>query len=118
MRLFGYTLLAFRSLRAHMLRSVLAVFGITIGIAAVLIVVAVAEGARAEISRQIGSLGSNLLLVQPGAQVAQGVRQQAGTMLSLTTADALAMAREGDAGGDAARAALALATFGERLEFL
>jgi putative ABC transport system permease protein len=94
MRAFGYIFLALRSLRAHMLRSILAIVGIVIGIAAVLIVVAVAEGARAEISRQISSLGSNLLLVQPGAQVAQGVRQQAGTILSLTTADALAVGRE------------------------
>ncbi|MEK9278679.1 MULTISPECIES: ABC transporter permease [unclassified Bradyrhizobium] len=94
MRSLGYVYLAFQSIRAHMLRSVLAVTGIVIGIAAVLIVVAVAEGARAEISRQINSLGSNLLLVQPGAQNAQGVRLQAGTVLSLTTTDALAVARE------------------------
>jgi putative ABC transport system permease protein len=94
MRVFGYISLAIRSLCAHLLRSVLAVTGIVIGIASVLIVVAVAEGARAEISRQISSLGSNLLLVQPGAQIRQGVREQAGTILSLTTADALAIARE------------------------
>jgi len=94
MRLLSYVRLAFRSICAHILRSILAVTGIVIGIAAVVIVVAVAEGARAEISRQINSLGSNLLLVQPGAQLAQGVRQQAGTILSLTTADALAIARE------------------------
>lgn len=94
MRSFSYIYLAFRSLRAHILRSILAVTGVVIGIAAVLIVVAVAEGARAEVSRQINSLGSNLLLVQPGAQVAQGVRQQAGTILSLTTGDAIAVARE------------------------
>jgi putative ABC transport system permease protein len=94
MRSFSYIALALRSVRAHALRSMLAVTGIVIGIAAVLIVVAVAEGARAEISRQISSLGSNLLLVQPGAQVAHGVRQQAGTILSLTTADAVAIARE------------------------
>src|SRR5690349_7491992 len=94
MRSFSYVRLAFRSVRAHILRSILAVTGIVIGIAAVVIVVAVAEGARAEISRQINSLGSNLLLVQPGAQVAQGVRQQAGTILSLTATDAVAIARE------------------------
>ena len=94
MRSFSYIYLAFRSVRVHILRSILAVTGIVIGIAAVLIVVAVAEGARAEVSRQINSLGSNLLLVQPGAQVAQGVRQQAGTILSLTMSDAIAVARE------------------------
>lgn len=94
MRTFSYIYLASRSVSVHILRSILAVTGIVIGIAAVLIVVAVAEGARAEISRQISSLGSNLLLVQPGAQLAQGVRQQAGTILSLTTGDAIAVARE------------------------
>ena len=94
MRSFSYIYLTFRSVRVHILRSILAVTGVVIGIAAVLIVVAVAEGARAEVSRQINSLGSNLLLVQPGAQVAQGVRQQAGTILSLTMGDAIAVARE------------------------
>ena len=94
MRSFSYVYLALQSVGTHILRSILAVTGIVIGVAAVVIVVAVAEGARAEISRQINSLGSNLLLVQPGAQVAQGVRQQTGTILSLTTADALAIVRE------------------------
>ena len=94
MRSFSYIYLAFRSVRMHILRSILAVTGVVIGVAAVLIVVAVAEGARAEVSRQINSLGSNLLLVQPGAQIAQGVRQQAGTILSLTMGDAIAVARE------------------------
>src|SRR2546430_15013765 len=71
MRSLRYILFAVRSLRAHLMRSILAVIGIVIGIAAVSIVVALAEGARAEVSKQIASLGSNLLLVQPGAQVAQ-----------------------------------------------
>jgi putative ABC transport system permease protein len=94
MRLFSYVLLALRSVRAHILRSILAMTGIVIGIAAVLIVVSVVEGARAEISRQISSLGSNLLLVRPGALAVQGVRQEVGTVLSLTTSDALAITRE------------------------
>ena len=94
MRLLAYTFLAIRCLRAHMLRSFLAVLGIVIGVGAVLIVVSVAEGTRAEVSKQINSLGSNLLLVRPGAQLDQGVRQQAGSILSLTSADARALARE------------------------
>jgi putative ABC transport system permease protein len=94
MRSLSYLFLAFQSLRAHLLRSILAVIGIVVGVAAVLIVVALTEGMRGEISRQINSLGSNLLLVQPGAQATGGVRQQAGTILSLTAADALAIARD------------------------
>ena len=94
MRSLRYILFAVRSLRAHLMRSILAVIGIVIGIAAVSIVVALAEGARAEVSKQIASLGSNLLLVRPGAQVAQGVRRPMGSGLSLTAADAVAVARE------------------------
>ena len=94
MRPLSYIVFAVRSLRAHLMRSILAIIGIVIGIAAVSIVVALAEGARAEVSKQIASLGSNLLLVQPGAQVAQGVRRPAGSSLSLTAADAVAIARE------------------------
>jgi putative ABC transport system permease protein len=94
MRSLSYILFAVRSLRAHLMRSILAVVGIVIGIAAVSIVVSLAEGARAEVSKQIASLGSNLLLVQPGAQLTQGVRRPAGSSLSLTAADAVAVARE------------------------
>src|SRR5262249_37504937 len=93
-RSFGYIILALRSVLAHAMRSILAITGIVIGIAAVLIVVALAEGARAEISKEIASLGTNLLLVMPGAQTTQGLRKPIGTMLSLTTADARALARE------------------------
>ena len=94
MRSLSYTLFVLRSLRAHPMRSILAVIGIVIGIAAVSTVVALAEGARAEVSKQIASLGSNLLLVQPGAQLTRGVRRPAGSSLSLTSADAVAIARE------------------------
>jgi putative ABC transport system permease protein len=76
------------------MRSILAITGIVIGIAAVSVVVALAQGARAEVSKQIASLGSNLLLVQPGAQIARGVRRPTGSDLSLTSADAVAIARE------------------------
>lgn len=66
MRSLSYRLFVVRALRAHLMRSILAIVGIVIGIAAVSTVVALAEGARTEVSKQIASLGSNLLLVQPG----------------------------------------------------
>src|SRR5215472_14404597 len=90
----SYRLFVIRALRVHLMRSILAITGIIIGIAAVSVVVAMAEGARAEVSRQIASLGSNLLLVEPGAQETRGVRRPAGSNLSLTSADAVAIARE------------------------
>src|SRR5262245_2370041 len=94
MQMFAYMWLAFWSLRLYALRSLVAILGVAIGIATVLDVVAVAEGARDEVSRQINSLGSYLLLVVPGAQLDQGVRKQAGSMLTLTVTDARALARE------------------------
>jgi putative ABC transport system permease protein len=94
MQMFAYIWLAFRSLRLYALRSLVAIIGIAIGIATFLDVVAVAEGARTEVSRQINSLGSYLLLVVPGAQVDQGVRKQAGSMLTLTVTDARALTQE------------------------
>jgi len=94
MRQLSYRLFVVRALSAHLMRSVLAIIGIVIGIAAVSTVVALVEGARAEVSRQIASLGSNLLLVEPGAQETRGVRRPAGSNLSLTSADAVAIARE------------------------
>src|SRR5262245_17083160 len=94
MRMFAYLWLALRSLRLYALRSLLAILGIVIGVAVVLDVVALAEGARVEVSRQINSLGTNLLLVNPGAQLDQGVRKQAGSMLTLTATDARALAQQ------------------------
>jgi putative ABC transport system permease protein len=94
MRMFGYVWLAFRSLRLYALRSLVAILGIAIGIATVLDVVAVAEGARSEVSRQINSLGSCLILVVPGAQLDHGVRKQAGSMQTLSATDARALARQ------------------------
>jgi putative ABC transport system permease protein len=94
MRRLSYRLFVVRALRAHVMRSMLAIIGIVIGIAAVSTVVALAEGARAEVSKQIASLGSNLLLVEPGAREARGIRRPAGSSLSLTSADAVAIARE------------------------
>jgi putative ABC transport system permease protein len=94
MQMFAYMWLAFRSLRLYALRSLVAIIGIAIGVATFLDVVAVTEGARTEVSRQINSLGSYLLLVVPGAQTDQGVRKQAGSMLTLTVTDARALTQE------------------------
>ena len=94
MRVVSYRLFVLRALRAHVMRSMLAITGIVIGIAAVSTVVALTEGTRAQVARQIASLGSNLLLVESGAQEVAGVRRPAGSRFSLTSADAVAIARE------------------------
>ncbi len=82
------------SLRVHPLRSVLTMLGVLVGVAAVVAVVAVGEGARVRVIEQIRSLGGNLLLVTPGSLVSQGVRLGGGSRQTLTEGDARAIAAE------------------------
>jgi putative ABC transport system permease protein len=83
---------ALRALQEHALRSALTIFGIVIGVAAVITMVAIGDGANARIAEQIRSLGVNLLLVRPGSANQGAVRLGAGTRLSLTEDDAHAIA--------------------------
>lgn len=70
-------------------RSGLTVLGIVIGIASVIVMVAIGRGAQTSIERNIQAIGSNLLIIRPGAQRAPGeqVRSSQGTAQSLTLAD-------------------------------
>ncbi|MDW8469178.1 MAG: ABC transporter permease [Burkholderiales bacterium] len=85
---------AMRSLAANKLRSALTMLGIVIGVAAVIVMLAVGAGARARVEEQIRSLGSNLLLVVSGATTAGGVRLGFGSNPTLTEEDAAAITRE------------------------
>jgi putative ABC transport system permease protein len=78
------------AVRAHRLRSALTMLGILIGIAAVMLTVGLGLGAQATIGAQIGSLGSNLLVITPGNPSAEG--GQAGAATNLTIGDATALA--------------------------
>ena len=79
--------LAVRALLVNRLRSVLTTLGIVLGVAAVVCMVAVGEGARSQISEKIGQLGTNLLFIQPYTYAA-------GARHALTEDDAAAMLRE------------------------
>jgi putative ABC transport system permease protein len=85
---------ALRALRANPLRSALTMLGIVIGVAAVIAMVAVGSGAQTQVADQIRSLGSNLLLVQPGSLRQGAVRLGAGSRQTLTEDDATAIASE------------------------
>jgi putative ABC transport system permease protein len=77
----------------HRLRSALTVLGILIGIAAVILTVGLGEGAQAQVSSEVSSLGANLLIVSPGSSTSStGVRGGFGTSGTLTVADANALA--------------------------
>jgi putative ABC transport system permease protein len=81
------------AVRTHRLRSGLTMLGILIGIAAVILTVGLGEGAQAQVSSQINSLGSNLLIVSPGSTTSStGVRGGFGSASTLTVRDATALA--------------------------
>jgi putative ABC transport system permease protein len=86
--------IAFRALRANMLRSALTALGIIVGVAAVVCMVSVGAGAQAEVSEKIRTLGANLLLVIPGTRNSGGARLESGTQHTLTEEDAAAIRRQ------------------------
>ena len=94
MNLYSAAKVSFRSLRANKMRSALTMLGMIIGVAAVIVMVAIGEGARRRIADQIASTGSNLLLVLRGSTTSGGLRAGSGSAPSLTIADARAIARE------------------------
>jgi putative ABC transport system permease protein len=85
---------AVQSLRANLLRSILTMLGIIIGVAAVVIMVAVGSGAETSVRSFIQGLGSNILSISPGANRFGGVSRGAGSRMSLTMADAEAIETE------------------------
>ncbi|KUO70596.1 MAG: multidrug ABC transporter substrate-binding protein [Desulfosporosinus sp. BRH_c37] len=77
-----------RALRANKLRSSLTMLGIIIGVAAVIAMVGIGNGATASITSQIQGMGSNLLTISPGQSNSGGVNGGAGSSASLTMTDA------------------------------
>ena len=84
-----------RAIRRNKLRAALTMLGIFIGVAAVITMVAVGDGAKSSVEAQINSLGTNLLIVVPGATTANGVRAGLGSNSTLTIGDAQALAHGG-----------------------
>ncbi|MDH4094315.1 MAG: ABC transporter permease [Betaproteobacteria bacterium] len=88
------TRVALRALSVNKLRSALTMLGIIIGVAAVIVMIAVGAGAQARVEAQIRALGSNLLMVLSGARTQGGVRLGVGSNLTLSEDDAIAINRE------------------------
>ncbi|MBN1805326.1 MAG: ABC transporter permease [Sedimentisphaerales bacterium] len=84
-------ILAIREIRRHVLRSLLTVLGIVIGVASVIIMVTLGNGATVQVTEQISSLGSNLLMVTPGKRMGPG---RDSTASPFKVADAEAIERE------------------------
>ncbi|MGZ8159966.1 MAG: ABC transporter permease [Methylobacter sp.] len=84
-------LLALRELRRNMMRSILTMLGIIIGVAAVITLVTLGSGATQQVTQQIASLGSNLLMITVGKRIGPG--QMSGAE-AFKVADAEALVRE------------------------
>ena len=70
--LWNALLLALREIRRNLLRSALTMLGIVIGVASVIIMVNLGSGATLQVTQQISSLGSNMLMVRAGQRVKNG----------------------------------------------
>ena len=85
---------AAQSIVKNKMRTVLTMLGIVIGVAAVIVMVAVGYGARTRIAEQIQNLGTNMIIVTPGSSAQGGVSQGAQTFNRLRVEDAEALVRE------------------------
>jgi len=85
---------AVAAIARNKLRSALTMLGVFIGVAALIVMVAVGDGANAAVRKQIESLGANLAVVLPGAVLTGGARAGFGSASTLTVADAQAIRRE------------------------
>ena len=88
---------ALQALQRNKMRSALTMLGVFIGVAALITMVAIGQGANEAVRKQIESLGTNLVVVLPGARVMGGARGGFGSASTLTVSDALAIRREATA---------------------
>jgi putative ABC transport system permease protein len=86
--------IAFRALRRNKMRSVLTALGIIIGVAAVIAMVGIGNGAKAQVEAQIASLGQNVILIFSGSTTSSGIRTGWGGAGTLKIEDADAIRRE------------------------
>src|SRR5712692_10913304 len=84
---------ALAALRANKGRSILTTLGIIIGVAAVIAIVALGEGASASVSSQLSGLGTNLLTIMSGSSSSGGARSAAGSAPTLKASDAEAISQ-------------------------
>src|SRR5690349_24909095 len=86
--------IALRALARNKGRSLLTMLGIIIGVASVIAMVSLGQGAQKQVQDQISSMGTNMLIVSAGSQRTAGVRGGSGTTTTLTPDDLDAIARE------------------------
>ncbi len=93
---FNYSQQAIFAMLSHKMRSFLSILGILIGVTAVIAMLAVGQGAKESIEKQLSSLGSNLLIVHAGSSKVHGISTGAGTVTRFTFFDVAAISRLSD----------------------
>ena len=94
MRYFAILKIAFRALRRNKLRTMLTMLGIIIGVGAVIAMVGIGNGAKAQVEARIAALGQNVILIFSGSVNRGGVVSGFGGAGTLTVEDALAIEKE------------------------
>ena len=79
--------IAFRAIANNKFRSFLSMLGIIIGVAAVIVMVAIGQGSKESIRKNISQMGTNVIMIRPGADMMGGVRQDPSSMQTLKIAD-------------------------------
>lgn len=79
--------IALRAINANKLRSFLTALGIIIGVASVIAMLAIGQGSKRSIKQQISEMGSNMIMIHPGADMRGGVRQDPSAMQTLKISD-------------------------------
>ena len=87
MNLTNLTKIALKALNNNKLRCFLTMLGIIIGVASVITMLAIGQGSKRSIQAQISEMGSNMIMIQPGADMRGGVRQDASAMETLKLQD-------------------------------
>lgn len=96
MKIWNLIIIAYRSMSKNKLRSFLTMLGIIIGVASVIAMLAIGQGSKKNIQASVESLGTNTIMIMPGAVTQGGVRLAAGSSNSLVNGDAEAIASRCD----------------------
>ena len=94
MNLFNLLKIAYKALERNKLRAFLTMLGIIIGVAAVIVMVAIGQGSKQSIHDQLSNMGSNMITVLPASNLAGGVRIAGSSFQTLTAKDIKALQRE------------------------
>lgn len=78
---------AFKAIASNAFRSFLSMLGIIIGVAAVIIMMAIGQGSKESVRANISQMGTNVIMIRPGAEMRGGVRQDPSAMQTLKVAD-------------------------------